>query len=691
MLIYINCNNIQTSLQSNRLIVSSTFSNSSYDHVRTLFILKCIEQLLIKCTKEFLIAISTTTITNLSNLSTNSTFNTQVFSVHNEKLLDLILKHLRSIYGENFYASSQSSTGTSSFNFSLNSTTYLEAITLILLFYIRSYYPPSRFVLKTTTGEDIKIPKSSSINSLCLSVPQAGPVISEIVDDSKRDLNDQNLYQENRNIQIYSLKILSQLFKELNSLTTSQASNNSSSQIQKSIIDFMEKLKLQKTFLHLFYSSIYQPGQSTLSNLILQSSNLNTSKQIQYSYITELISCLENLIDLERILNDHQLTVKYLKNGLPSNPSSARLRNDVDLGDDFLLTMSQNTKKLNPGFGASSNFTANNSQGSQSQSTRYIPTQSICNQSMFISSILYYLKNMSLVEYHMDVLRLIKNTLPSSGNSLKSISTYIIEQLCRNLLYITNGGITTGSSSSSGNYIQPIIAYMSHVSMTINIPDLLISMLKQLSFMLNYCLISGSSSNSIYFNLNNELNYETQFKLFRQFQVDNELNLTQAKECLLHLFPSIVSSMAQVWQRCNLLLNSQNLYSGLNVIFDQQLYQQIQQHQQQMQQYSWILGHPYVIKQCVTDLLNPIAQSHSTQFMIAIGTVWGEKRKKSRVYQDHKVIIELVRSLKSFPISVIIQNITEILKQSNLNSNKDKVRNFNINKFSFKNTIFGLV
>ena len=105
-------------------------------------------------------------------------------------------------------------------------------------------------------------------------------------------------------------------------------------------------------------------------------------------------------------------------------------------------------------------------------------------------------------------------------------------------------------------------------------------------------------------------------------------------------------------------------------MFDQQ---QPQQQQQQQHQYSWILGHPVLIKQCITDMLNPIAQCHSMSFMTAIGTVWGEKRKRSRLNQEHKVIIELVRSLKSFPVSTILQNITDILKQSSQSKNKEKV------------------
>jgi hypothetical protein len=372
-----------------------------------------------------------------------------------------------------------------------------------------------------------------------------------------------------------------------------------------------------------------------------------------------------------------------------------------NLEDDLLLTIfSNNNSSSNPAKKLASSSQSNianniNNNNQQLQSTRYIPNQSICNQSMFISTILYYLKSMNLVDYHLAVLNLVKNALPSCGNSLKSLSTYIVEQLCRNLLYITNGGMssTMGGSSAGGssNYIFPIIAYMSSVSLNINIPDLVISMVKQLSHLLHYCLVSSAShsfalTQSImnFYDTNSNspstAPIETQFKLFRQFQSDNELNQSQAKDCIIHLLPSIISSMAQVWQRCNLLLNSKNLY-GINFSFSAdnniQNASNIQQQQQTSSnhQYAWILGHPSVIKQCITEMLNPIAQTHSQQFMIAIGSVWGEKRKKSRVYQEHKIIIELIRSLKSFPISVIVQNITDILKQASQNS-KEKVRNF---------------
>ena len=160
---------------------------------------------------------------------------------------------------------------------------------------------------------------------------------------------------------------------------------------------------------------------------------------------------------------------------------------------------------------------------------------------------------------------------------------------------------------------------------------------------------------------------DSQLKMFKQFQNENETFQSQARDSLINLLPSILSSMTQVWQRCNLLLSSS---ASAAIYFDQH------SQQQQQHQYSWILGHPVLIKQCITDMLCPIAQQHSLAFMTAIGAVWGEKRKRSRLNQDHKVIIELVKSIKPFSIAIILQNVTDILKQSSQNSNKDKVKWF---------------
>ena len=81
--------------------------------------------------------------------------------------------------------------------------------------------------------------------------------------------------------------------------------------------------------------------------------------------------------------------------------------------------------------------------------------------------------------------------------------------------------------------------------------------------------------------------------------------------------------------------------------------------------YSWQLGHPLAIKQCITEMLNQVAQWNAAHFMMALGSVWGEKRRKtSRLFLEHRVIIELVKSLRALPITTILQTIADIIKQA---------------------------
>jgi len=188
VLIYKNCTNMQptkdttpsspnpNNAPATNLHIKST-ANSSYDHVRTLFILRCIDQILDKCSNEFLTAITHNHLTKNNNPKSGTTGPTSStggsFSVHNEKLLDLIVRHLKSIYGNSFYSSASSSFA-SDISFNLNGVTYIEAIILILLFYIRSYYPPSNFKLLTAdvrvdaikeNGSNVSLNTTNSTNT----------------------------------------------------------------------------------------------------------------------------------------------------------------------------------------------------------------------------------------------------------------------------------------------------------------------------------------------------------------------------------------------------------------------------------------------------------------------------------------------------------------------------------------------
>ena len=344
MLVYANCNHIQTHLPSskisNKLIIASSFANKSYDCKKVQFVLKCIDELLAKCTKEFLVAITTSCL-NTSNGGgsslTGASNKNMVFSVYNEKLLDLIIRHLKSIFGQNFY--NNVSFDLNRINFNLNSTTYIEAIALILLFYVRSYYPPSRFAL-TTNNKDgdnktlINMKKSISTASLQSNLSQPSPSNnSSMAIDPPEDLNDEDLFSENRNVQIYALKVFTRLIKELINQSKSMPKFNSSNSSTnssggsylanslvwyQSISDLLEKTKLQKTLLHCFYSTTLTPAANTLSQCILSHA---TNKQTQFAYFCELMNALENLIELEKILSDYQLIIKFLKVGSMINNS----------------------------------------------------------------------------------------------------------------------------------------------------------------------------------------------------------------------------------------------------------------------------------------------------------------------------------------------------------------------------------
>ena len=266
------------------------------------------------------------------------------------------------------------------------------------------------------------------------------------------------------------------------------------------IIDLLDRCKLQKTLLHCFYSTTHSPSAKSLAQSILANTRstssastsnmselnfelINCRKQTQYSYMSELLDALEQLIQLERILNDFQILTKINRGNaqLPignlhsmqqtktssivttcSNSLDSK-SNSSPVEDDLLLTLNKKlasiqinikAKLLNPSASSLTNqfpqsstvsgglnqlATAARPPTNANLTNRYIPVQSICNQSMFISSVLHYLKNINLVDYHMSILKLIRNALPSAGNALKPLSTFVSEQLCRNLLQITNG------------------------------------------------------------------------------------------------------------------------------------------------------------------------------------------------------------------------------------------------------------
>ncbi|CAF4007891.1 unnamed protein product, partial [Rotaria sp. Silwood1] len=58
------------------------------------------------------------------------------------------------------------------------------------------------------------------------------------------------------------------------------------------------------------------------------------------------------------------------------------------------------------------------------------------NQTIFLSTILQYLKQIHSIENHHYIINSVIRILPHCGSALKIISTRVIEQICRNLTFV---------------------------------------------------------------------------------------------------------------------------------------------------------------------------------------------------------------------------------------------------------------
>lgn len=64
-------------------------------------------------------------------------------------------------------------------------------------------------------------------------------------------------------------------------------------------------------------------------------------------------------------------------------------------------------------------------------------SQPLVQQTIFLSSILQCLKQISFIQYHRSIIHFVLEILPHCGSALKTISIRLIEQICRNLCFFT--------------------------------------------------------------------------------------------------------------------------------------------------------------------------------------------------------------------------------------------------------------
>lgn len=358
-----------------------------YDYNRVTFALNIIESLIDLIPRQL-----------IHTLLITSNHQSSPINMHNSRLHELCLRHRRAIEGKNFYSSIENL-------FNHQHQSYLYTLLNLLLVYTRTYYPKS-FEHRLTMHD----------------------------------------MQGNRKVHLRSLTLLKRICHDLAYICMENLHVNML--LITYIHELFQKLSFQKTILHLFNTVIEKITVKTRSNkfktLTKTIHDYNVEPlydELTRQYLRELVQLLEEIILLENIihhyqqrydLNPNQSTITtfasnvlasvtsnsiQLKSNEYANISSFHFRNHSDLDYINLLTKSNQTNPSN-------------------NPLRYIDNQPIVNQSLFLSSILQYLKQIDFIENHRHIISLVVRILPHCGASLKSISSLVIEQICRNLCFV---------------------------------------------------------------------------------------------------------------------------------------------------------------------------------------------------------------------------------------------------------------
>ena len=355
----------------------------TYDYNRVTFALNIIESLIELLPRQLIHSLLITSNTQSS-----------LINMHNSRLHELSLRHRRAIEGKNFYSSLENSSN-------YHQQSYLFTLLNLLLIYTRSYYPKS-FEHRLTLYD----------------------------------------MQGNRKVHLRSLALLRRICRELSYICMENLHVNMV--LINYINDLFQKLSFQKTILHLFNTIIEKLSTKTRGNKLRTLTKITYDFNIEplhdeltRQYLRELVQLLEEIILLEHILHQYQQRHEV-------NPNQSTL---TTFASHILSSVTSNSVQMKANEYANIasfhfrthtdldyiNLTAKTNQVNP---LRYIDNQPIVNQSLFLSSILQYLKQIDFIENHRHIISLVVRILPHCGSSLKSISSLVIEQICRNLCFV---------------------------------------------------------------------------------------------------------------------------------------------------------------------------------------------------------------------------------------------------------------
>ncbi|CAF0944762.1 unnamed protein product [Adineta steineri] len=604
-----------------------------YDYNRVTFALNIIESLIDLIPQQLIHTLLITTNQQSSPIN-----------MHNTRLHELSLRHRRAIEGKNFYSYVDNL---------LNNQhqSYLYTLINILLIYTRSYYSKS----------------------------------------FEHRLNVHDM-QGNRKVHIRSLTLLKRICHDISYICMENIHTNL--QLINYIYDLFQKLSFQKTILHLFNTIIEKINHKTrliksktLTKTIYDYNIEPIYNELTRQYLRELVELLEEIILLENILQYYQHRADLNSNQTPiqtfaSNILASITSNNINLKTTEYSNLSLFQFRHNSDIDFINLITKNTQMNSTTNPLRYIDNQPIVNQSLFLSSILQYLKQIDFIENHRHIISLVVRILPHCGSSLKSISSLVIEQICRNLCFVVQTHNQQQQQQQQGNKIRfKQLPYF-------DVMEYIVHLIERLSYICNYCI------------LGNALGYE-QFSTqtlspqhWMKTITINERDLSDARQSILNQLPSILSSILFIWKT----ISEQFLFDNT---IDQSILTTLPIHSST--NHLWPVYNVRQIRQTILNFLSTLTKSNGVSFISAVAQCWGERKRQLRTQQkvpptqstvdtlsrttiltmprdnlgETQALIDIVMNINGYTINDMIPNMNELIRNQ-LTARDKKKQNYDV-------------
>ncbi|XP_047456858.1 protein dopey-2 [Mugil cephalus] len=420
--------------------------------------------------------------------------------------------------------------------------------------------------------------------------------------------------QGNREVQVKSVEVLTQMVKQLGSTVQQEGS--------KANLEFIRKLlsdcKVQQYALLTLSASMYisqrgtDKGSSKSAELLDEQRGLSEESLVnleagggseQYPLQMELLKLLQALIVLEH---------HVWPGGVASAPGpggQAGEPRESSAGSSSLAREWQTAVLFQQSIKAG----------------QYVQSHPITAQGMFVSAAARALQPQYGYAMHPHWVSLLCTSLPYLGRSLGIIVSPLISQICLNLdelvkLYEHDGGKTNQSLSGRKENIAP---------------DYPLTLLEGLTTITHYCLLDSK----------------------RTLVACDPVDIRNARNAVIEALPHMLNSMALLW----------------GVVMREEFQRRATDSAQSYKHTSTSVyfKSTKILRQRILEFLLPLTGQYGVQLMASLGAVWSNRKSKRRhknkvlpvPSESRLTIVELVKSLNTLHTDTVLQLIKEVVKK----------------------------